>query len=53
MKKYERDFVYYTGSEMTLKRTIYIKDGRYYCKFYGQFIELVKAAVGYKTKENY
>ena len=54
MKRYVRDYVWFTGSRRTLERTLYKDElDRLYCKWYGQFIEVKKGQFGYSTVEAY
>lgn len=41
-EKFDRDTVYLTGSQKTIKRTIYINGHGTYCEFYGQMIEVAE-----------
>lgn len=45
--------VYLTGSKKTIKRAIYEQDGKTFCKWYGQMIEVLKGTNDYYTVEQY
>lgn len=55
LEKWDRDSVYLTGSEKTVKRTIYINGSGLYCEWYGQMIGVVENEKfgGYHTIEKY
>ena len=55
LKNCGRDYIYLTGSQKTIERTIYTdNDGNSYCKFYGDLVAVERSKTcGYHTKERY
>lgn len=55
LERWDRDTVYLTGSQKTIKRTIYANAQGTYCEWYGQMIEVVENERfgGYHTKLDY
>lgn len=53
--KWDKDKVYFTGSDFSKPRTIYIDGGgRYWVEWYGDIIEVEEPnSYGYKTVEAY
>lgn len=47
------DRIYLTGSRKTIQRVVYKKDGLFYIKWYGEYIEVKKGTAGYYTVEPY
>ena len=53
MERLYRDYVRFTGTGRTFERTIYMIDGKYFCKWYGNFVEIEKGRFGWRTVELY
>lgn len=49
MKRYTRDYVYFTGTRRTFERTIYTMDNKYFCKWGGNLVEIEKGQFGWIT----
>lgn len=52
-KRFTSDRVYLTGSRRTIQRIVFEENGLYYVKWYGEYIQVAKAATGYYTVEPY
>ena len=53
MTKLHSDFIWLTGSRKTIKRMVYKDNDKFYIKWYGNPIEVIKANMGYTTVESY
>lgn len=54
MKRVTRELIYFRGSKETHRRTVFEEDGKYYVKWYGQMVEVVKGQFQvWRTKEEY
>ena len=53
MKNMGKYSIYLTGSRKTIQRSVYEENGKYFIKFYGQYIEVVRNWSDYCTVEKY
>ena len=54
MKAFYRDSVWFKGSRKHIKRTIYKDNGKYFVKWYGEYIEVVDThTTGFETVLDY
>ena len=56
MKNHGQHEIYLTGSKRRIKRSVYEKDGKFFIKWYGEYIEVERSGYGgtfYKTVESY
>ena len=49
IERISRDYVRFSGTGRNIERTIYMIDGKYFCKWYGEYIEIEKGQFGWRT----